>query len=150
MNIGELRNKIAYWPADMEIIIVPSDDDREESQFPMTKDMWNRKRVSPNQNVAFISFPFNMIENDEPKNINLNNDDFGADDYRYEGLNELELSNETGNDRKVVLNLIDYKPNIELQVFTFGSVQGEYFNLSLNQAEKLHHWLSETLKQWDI
>jgi hypothetical protein len=61
MTIGELRAEIEHYPSDTKIIIVPSDDDREEMQLPMTKDMWARHRIPGGGYVAILCFQFSDV-----------------------------------------------------------------------------------------
>lgn len=62
MNIADLKNKIWHLPNDTQIAIIPSDDDREESQLKMNWDMWSRTRIKDKGQVLILSFPFGKTE----------------------------------------------------------------------------------------
>jgi len=62
MTIKDLKKKIANYHDDMPIVIVPENDDRDESQVVMTNEMWDRLRTKKangvSKSVAILCVPF--------------------------------------------------------------------------------------------
>lgn len=62
MTKKDLIKKLQNYHDDMPIVIIPENDDREESQVVMTEEMWDRVRTKKanggSKSIAILCVPF--------------------------------------------------------------------------------------------
>lgn len=110
MNIADLKNKIWHLPNDTQIAIIPSDDDREESQLKMNWDMWSRTRIKDKGQVLILSFPFGKTEiESELETVKAERDELKA---FVKDFYEIQKDN-YGNATNTHLKMIDLAGNAE-------------------------------------
>ena len=66
MTKKDLFKKLQHYHDDMPIVIVPENDDREDSQVMMTEKMWDRARLKTanggSKSIAILCVPFGIDE----------------------------------------------------------------------------------------